>query len=69
MYDKNAGLNICDVCGEYVIDGHCGCEYVLDWPGMVKIARREYEAGNHNFEGTFAEFLRWKAFPAEVANL
>jgi len=25
-YDPRMGLNICPACGEYVIDGYCGCD-------------------------------------------
>ena len=66
MYDKNTGLDICNVCGEYIIDGYCDCDSVPDWDGMVAIARRDYAAGYYDFDGTFAEFLAWKDFPPEV---
>lgn len=62
------GLDICEECSRYIIDGYCDCEFVPDWDEMLKIAKQDYETGQYpQMAGrSFVEFLRWKGFPPEI---
>lgn len=66
-YGQRYGMPVCLICGEDAIDGYCGCEpEPPNWDMMLNIARQDYATGNYDFNDTFIDFLRWKAFPPEI---
>ena len=67
LYDRRMDLSICPLCGENILDGYCGCDFVPDWSLILEIARHDYETHAHDQQfGSFTDFLRWKDFPQEI---
>ena len=65
-YDEKAGLDICDTCGQYIIDGYCDCSWEPDWPAMVEIAKKDLAKGYYPKFKTLRELLKMKGFPQGI---